>query len=110
VCRRLERLDHLRRYVRRSAAAQRPLTAQVSAAPDRHTGRWAASGASSRRGPAWPGHPVTATDLYQAGFRSLELLVTSLDVDLPSGRGANGQTIGAVPWRPRAVRVYRGRR
>ena len=102
VCRRLERSGHLRRYtgpegkivndVRPSSAAQSPLPAPVTAARGRDAGLPVAVGAPSPgRGPAWPGHPVTPTDLHQAGFRHLELRVTSLDVDLPAGQGPNGQ-------------------
>lgn len=108
VCRRLERSGHLRRYagpegkivndVRRSSSAQPPLIVPVTAAPGGDTGRPdAADGVSPGSGPAWPGHPVTATDLYQAGFRPLGLRVTSLDVNLPSDRGCEWTTIGEVP-------------
>ena len=78
-----------------------PLPAPVTAARGRDAGLPVAVGAPSPgRGPAWPGHPVTPTDLHQAGFRHLELRVTSLDVDLPAGQGAEWTTIGEVPDAP----------
>jgi hypothetical protein len=108
VCRRLERSRQLRRYtgpegkivneVRRSSAVQRPPRARVTAAPGQDAG-WSGSvgDVSHGNGPAWPGHPVAAADLYQVGFRPLELRVTSLDVDLPTGRGCEWTTVGEVP-------------
>jgi hypothetical protein len=59
-----------------------------------------ASGAQAGRRAAWLGQPVTATDLSAAGFQPLELVVTSLDVDLLSGRGCEWTTIGQVPAGP----------
>jgi len=111
VCRRLGRSGHLRRYtgregkiindVRRSSAAQSPLTAPAITMRGRDAGLPVVVGASSPgSGPAWPGHPVTLADLHQAGFWHLELRVTRLDVDLPAGRGCEWTTIGEVPDAP----------
>jgi hypothetical protein len=111
VCRLLERSGQLRRYpgpegkivnaVRRSSASQCPPGAPVTAMPSRDTDRPGAVGGVSHVGaPAWPGHPATATYLYEAGFRPLELRVTSLDVELPAGRGCEWTTIGEVPDGP----------
>jgi hypothetical protein len=111
VCRRLERSGHLRRYtgpegkivndIRPSSAAQSPLTAPAIAVRGRDAGLPVAVGAPSPgSGLAWPGHPVTLAGLRQAGFRDLELRVTSLDVSLPAGRGCEWTTIGEVPDAP----------
>jgi hypothetical protein len=111
VCRGLERSGRLRRYAGsegkivndagRAVPASDPLTAPLIAAPGQDVHRQAgASGAPPGRGAAWPGQPITATDLAKAGFQPLELRVTSLDVDLPSGRGCEWTTIGEVPAAP----------
>lgn len=74
------------------------LAAPVTAARGRVAGLPVAVGAPSPgSGPAWAGHPVAPADLHQAGFRHLELRVTSLDVDLPGGQGCEWTTIGEVP-------------
>lgn len=106
VCRRLERSDQLRRYtgpegkivndVCRSSSGRHP-TAAVPAqvVPSEHVG-----GPSAKQGASWPGCPVTAASLCQAGFQPLVLRVTSLSVDLAAGRGCEWATIGEVPDSP----------
>lgn len=80
VCRLLERSGQLRRYpgpegkivnaVRRSSASQCPPGAPVTATPSRDADRPGAVGGVPHVGaPAWPGHPATATYLYEADFR-----------------------------------------
>lgn len=49
---------------------------------------------------ALPGHPIAATALSAAGFRPLELSVSGLNVELPSGTGCEWTTIGEVPDSP----------
>ena len=59
--------------------------------------------ADSRRravGSAWPGQPIAAAELAIAGFKPLELLVRSLDVDLPGGQGCEWTTTTEVPEGP----------
>jgi hypothetical protein len=111
VCRQLDRSGELRRYtgpdgkivndIRPSPAAQPPLIVPITAERRQAAGLpGAIAGPSSSHGPVWPGHPVTAADLRQAGFRCLELRVTSLDVNLPAGRGCEWTTTGEVPDAP----------
>lgn len=73
----------------------------MTAAPGRDA-HWhaVASRAQAGRRAAWPGQPVTATDLSTAGFQPLDLVVTSLDVNLPSGRGCEWTISGQVPAGP----------
>jgi len=111
VCRGLERAGRLRRYtgpegkivndLGRAVPAQDPPRTPLTAAPGRDVCRQAAaSGTQPGRGPAWPGHPILATELSLAGFEPLELRVTSLNVHLSSGRGCEWTTIGEVPDAP----------
>ena len=108
VCRGLERSGRLRRHVGSEGKIVNdlgpavpvtvPLKAPRTAARGRDVHQQAAaSGAQAGRGAAWPGQPITATDLSTLGFQPLELRVTSLEVDLPSGRGCEWTTIGDVP-------------
>jgi hypothetical protein len=112
VCRGLERSGRLRRYagsagkivndLGRAVPASNPLAAPLTAAPGQDVHQQArASGGQPGRAAAWPGHLITASGLSQLGFQPLGLRVTSLEVDLPSGRGCEWTTIGQVPPSPR---------
>jgi len=107
VCRRLERSGCLRRYtgsegkivndLGRGDPARDSLKASLSSATTRGVDRWATvSAAQADRTMARPGHPILATDLTKAGFQPLELRVSSLDVELPGGRGCEWTTLGEV--------------
>lgn len=112
MCRGLERAGRLRRYTgsegkivndldQAAPAAPNPLKASLGPVPGQELDRQATASAAQADGTmAWPGHPILATELARAGFHSLELRVSNLDVDLLSGRGCEWTTLGGVPDAP----------
>jgi hypothetical protein len=109
VCRRLEQSGRLRRYVGsegkivndlgRAVPASDPLKVPRTApsGQDLFRQQATASGTQAHCQAAWPGQPITAADLATVGFQPLDLQVTSLEVDLPSGLGCEWTTIGETP-------------
>lgn len=111
VCRGLERAGRLCRYtgsegkivndLGRVDPAPNPRKASPGPAPAQGLDRRATASAAQGDGTvAWPGHPISATDLAGAGLHSLELRVSNLDVDLLSARGCEWSTLGEVPDAP----------
>jgi hypothetical protein len=87
--------------LRQAASAPIPPTPSPAAAPGSEPGQQATACAVPAGGSAaWPGHPILAAELAEAGFRPLELRVNSLDMSLPSGLGCEWTTLGEVPDAP----------